>query len=55
MKESLVLSDLLLTIDLKSGPKVTLGTHVITLEKFSKVPRITQKSFVIYSRHEYIN
>ena len=36
MKESPVSSDSLLTIDLKSGPKVTLGTHVITLEKFFK-------------------
>lgn len=34
VKESPVPSDSLLTIDLKSGPRVTLGTHVITLDKF---------------------
>ena len=26
--------DSLMSIDLKSGPNVTLGTHVITLDKF---------------------
>ena len=34
VKETPVPSDSLLTIDLKSGPRVTLGTHVITLDKF---------------------
>lgn len=33
-KESPIPSDSLLTIDLKSGKNVTLGTHVITLDKF---------------------
>ena len=33
VKENPIPSDSLLTIDLKSGPTVTLGTHVITLDK----------------------
>ncbi len=34
VKESPVPSDSLLTIDLKSGSKVNIGTHAITLDKF---------------------
>ena len=34
MKESPVPSDTLLTVDLKSGSKIKIGTHTITLDKF---------------------
>ena len=34
VKESPVPSDTLLTVDLKSGSKIKIGTHTITLDKF---------------------
>ena len=34
VKESPVPSDSLLTLDLKSGSKINIGTHAITLDKF---------------------
>ncbi|XP_003385799.1 PREDICTED: uncharacterized protein LOC100638002 [Amphimedon queenslandica] len=34
VKDSPISTDSLMSIDLKSGPNVTLGTHVITLDKF---------------------
>ena len=34
MKESPIASDSLLTLDLKSGSKVNIGTYAITLDKF---------------------
>ncbi len=34
MKESPVPSDSLLTLDLKSGSKINIGTQAITLDKF---------------------
>ena len=34
MKESPIPSDSLLTLDLKSGSKVNIGTYAITLDKF---------------------
>ena len=34
VKESPIPSDSLLTVDLKSGSKINIGTHAITLDKF---------------------
>ena len=34
MKESPIPSDSLLTVDLKSGSKINIGTQAITLDKF---------------------
>ena len=34
VKESLVPSDTLLTVDLKSGSRIKIGTPTITLDKF---------------------
>ena len=34
VKDNPVPSDSLLTLDLKSGSKVNIGTHAVTLEKF---------------------
>ena len=34
VKESPVPSDTLLTVDLKSGSKIKIGTYTITLDKF---------------------
>ncbi len=47
VKESPVPSDSLLTLDLKSGSKVNIGTYVITLDKFFEGHLKVTRSFDI--------
>ena len=52
-KESPIPSDSLLTIDLKSGKNVTLGTHVITLDKFFE-GKLNYMYNTAYTGHVYV-
>lgn len=47
-------SDALLTLDLKSGSKVNIGTYAITLDKFFEGNLKGTKSFDIGNGEDYI-
>lgn len=52
LRDVALFSNSLLTVDLKSGSKVNIGTHTITLEKFFEGKHITMAT--LSCRESYI-